>query len=234
MTELPESLFANPVWSALHSKDHRHFAVLAREACRYPADVAPFAAVASPTEAALLQLHTLLAPGEFVWLIGESYPHPPQLVFEQTLEVLQMVLPNEVQPPPPAPEILPLSNENAPEMVALTDIAFPGFFRSRTCEMGSYFGMRSQGQLIAMAGERLTLDGYPEMSGVCTHPDHRGKGYAEKLIWHLARHHRRQNLTSWLHVSANNDRAIQLYLRMGFIKARKVILHHIRRKDQPA
>jgi len=232
MTELPESLFANPVWSALHSKRHSHFALSSGEACRYPADVAPFAAVASPTEATLLQLHTLLAPGEFVWIIGESYPHPPQLVFEQTLEVLQMVLPAEVQPPSsPTPEIIPLTNENAPEMVALTDIAFPGFFRSRTCEMGSYFGVRSQGQLIAMAGERLTLDGYPEMSGVCTHPDHRSKGYAEKLIWHLARHHRRQGLTSWLHVSANNDRAIQLYLRMGFIKARKVILHRICRND---
>jgi predicted GNAT family acetyltransferase len=231
MPELPETLFANPVWSALHSKQHRHFALSSGEACRYPADVAPFAAVATPTEAALLQLHSLLAPGEFAWIIGESYPHPPQLFFEQTLECLQMVLPEEVQPPPPTPEILSLSNENAPEMVALTDIAFPGFFRSRTCEMGSYFGVRSRGQLIAMAGERLTLEGYPEISGVCTHPDHRGKGYAEKLIWHLARHHRRQGLTSWLHVSATNDRAIQLYLRLGFIKARKVILHRISRKE---
>ena len=120
-------------------------------------------------------------------------------------------------------------------MVALTDVAFPGFFRSRTCEMGSYFGVRSEGRLIAMGGERLKLDGalksYPEISGVCTHPDHRGKGYAENLIWHLVKNHRRDGLVSWLHVSATNDRAIQLYLRMGFVEARRVILHRISRKD---
>ncbi|MBB5316236.1 GNAT family N-acetyltransferase [Tunturibacter empetritectus] len=230
MFDLPESLFANPVWTALHTK-HRHFAISAGEACRYPADVAPFAAVASPTEAALLQLHSLLVPGESVWIAAESYPHPTQLVFEQTLECLQMVLPAKIEPPAARVEIVPLSGREAPEMVALTDLAFPGFFRSRTCEMGSYFGVRSEGQLIAMGGERLKLDGptesYPEISGICTHPDHRGKRYAENLIWHLVRRHRRDGAVSWLHVSAGNHRAIQLYLRMGFVEARRVLLHRI-------
>jgi GNAT superfamily N-acetyltransferase len=96
-----------------------------------------------------------------------------------------MVLPEDVTPPGPTPEIVPLSSANSPEMVALTDLAFPGFFRSRTCEMGSYYGVRSDGELIAMSGERLTLDGYPEISGVCTHPAHRGKGLAAALIWQL-------------------------------------------------
>ncbi|WP_433965604.1 GNAT family N-acetyltransferase [Tunturiibacter gelidiferens] len=230
MTDLPESLFANPVWNALHTK-HRHFALSVGEACRYPGDVAPFAAVASPNEAALTQLHALLVPGESVWIVGESYPRLPQLVFEQRLECLQMVLPEEITPSARTVEIVPLTNEDAPEMVALTDVAFPGFFRSRTCEMGSYFGVRSEGQLIAMGGERLTLDGYPEVSGICTRPGHRGKGYAENLIWHLVRNHRREGLVSWLHVSATNERAIQIYLRMGFVEVRRVILHRISRKD---
>jgi ribosomal protein S18 acetylase RimI-like enzyme len=229
MTDLPESLFANPVWSALHTR-HRHFALSAGDACRYPADVAPFAAVASPGPDNLLQLHSLLAPRESVWIVGESYPQPPELAFEQTLLVLQMVLPAEIAPPAPSTEILPLSNHHAPEMVALTDLAFPGFFRSKTCEMGSYFGIRSNGQLIAMGGERLILDGYPEISGICTHPDHRGKGYAENLIWHLVRNHRREGLVSWLHVSATNQRAIDLYRRMGFTEARRVTLHLVSRK----
>ncbi|NYF89234.1 GNAT family N-acetyltransferase [Tunturiibacter empetritectus] len=230
MFDLPEDLFANPVWTALHTR-HRQFAISAGEACRYPAAVVPFAAVAAPTETALLQLHSLLAPGESVWIVGESYPHPPQLVFEQTLECLQMVLPAEIEPPAATVEIAQLSCREALEMVALTDLAFPGFFRSKTCEMGSYFGVRSDGQLVAMGGERLKLDGplksYSEISGVCTHPDHRGKGYAENLIWHLGRKHRRDGLVSWLHVSATNDRAIQLYLRMGFVEARRVMLHRI-------
>jgi predicted GNAT family acetyltransferase len=116
-------------------------------------------------------------------------------------------------------------------MVALTDLAFPGFFRSRTCDMGSYYGIRSDGELIAMGGERLMLDGYPEISGICTHPAHRGKGHAASLIWQLARDHRRDGLVSWLHVSAENHHAIELYLRMGFIVVRKVKLHRMSRKD---
>src|SRR3982074_260902 len=98
MNDLPESLFANPAWHALHTK-HRHFAVSAGDACRYPADVAPFAAVAAPTTVALKQLHSLLAPGESVWLIGGSYPLVAELSFEGTMECLQMVLPQKVVVP---------------------------------------------------------------------------------------------------------------------------------------
>jgi ribosomal protein S18 acetylase RimI-like enzyme len=142
-----------------------------------------------------------------------------------------MVLPEEVTPPGPTPEIVPLSCANAHEMVALTDLAFPGFFRSRTCDMGPYYGVRSEGELVAMGGTRLTLDGYPEISGVCTHPAHRGKGLAASLIWHLVRDHRRDGLVSWLHVSAQNHHAIELYLRLGFTTVRKVKLHRISRSD---
>jgi GNAT superfamily N-acetyltransferase len=230
MTDLPENLFANPVWHALRTK-HRHFAVSAGEASRYPADVAPFAAVATPSKNALQSLHALLVPGEYVWLIGESYPSIPELSCEGTLECLQMVLPKDVTPLAPTLEIVPLSSADAPEMVALAGLAFPGFFRSRTCEMGSYYGVRSDGELIAMGGERLTLDGYPEISGICTHPEHRGKGHAAGLILHLVRNHRREGFISWLHVSAENHHAIALYLRMGFTVARKVKLHHICRND---
>src|SRR5580658_2427783 len=137
MSDLPESLFANPTWHALQTK-HRHFAESAGDACRYPAEVAPFAGVAEPSKAAMQQLHSLLAPDESVWIIGESYPPVPELVFEETLACLQMVLPEEVTPPAPTTEIVQLSSANAAEMVALTTLAFPGFFRSRTCEMGTY------------------------------------------------------------------------------------------------
>jgi len=230
MTDLPEDLFANPVCHALRTK-HRHFAVSSGEARRYPADVAPFAAVASPSKSAQQSLHSLLMPEEYVWLIGESYPSVPELSCAESLECLQMLLPEEVAPPTPAFGIVPLSSNNASEMVALTDLAFPGFFRSRTCEMGSDYGVRSEGELIAMGGERITLDGYPEISGICTHPAHRGRGHAASLIWHLARNHRSEGLVSWLHVSVENHHAIELYLRMGFMVARKVELHRICRND---
>jgi len=234
MNDLPENLFANPVWHALQTK-HHHFVVFAGDACRYPADVAPFAAVARYSSTALQQLHSLLEPSESVWLIGESYPRVPGLSFGETLKCLQMVLPEEVTPPGPTTEIVRLSDANALEMVALTTLAFPGFFRKRTCEMGSYYGVRygtrSDGELIAMGGERMMLDGYAEISGVCTHPAHRGKGLAASLIWQLVRDHRRDGLVSWLHVGSENRRAIDLYLRMGFKEVREVTLNRISRRD---
>jgi len=235
MHDLPEHLFANPAWNALHGK-HRHFALSAGDACRYPADVAPFGAVAAPTANALQQLYSLLSPGESIWLVGEAFPRIPELAFQDTLECLQMVLPANVVPPAATTagnaEIVPLTDAHASEMVALTDIAFPGFFRERTCEMGSYYGVRAgNGELIAMSGERLMLEGYSEISGVCTHPAHRGRGLAGRLMWQLVRNHRRDGLVSWLHVTASNRRAIDLYHHMGFQTARTVMLHRVLRKD---
>jgi ribosomal protein S18 acetylase RimI-like enzyme len=229
MDDLPESLFANPVWHALRTK-HRHLALSAGDACRYAADVAPFAAVEAPTRAALEGLHSLLEAGEAVWVFGENWPSMAGLFCEGTLDCLQMVLPESVAPPPPAIDLDQLFAPHAGEMMALTNLAFPGFFRDRTCDMGAYYGVRSGGELIAMGGERLMLDGYSEISGVCTHPSHRGKGLARGLIWHLARNHRRDGLVSWLHVGADNHHAVELYLRLGFRTVRKVTIHRISRQ----
>ena len=230
MAELPQELFANPIYHALITKQS-HLGVSVGAACRYLADVAPFAAVVEPTKTALQQLHSLLTEGESVWVMEEDCPSIAELLFEERLECLQMVLPAEVLPPAPAMEIVYLSDADAPEMVALTTLAFPGFFRRRTCEMGSYYGIRSEGELVAMGGERLMLDGYSEISGVCTHPAHRGKGYAANIIWHLVRDHQRAGIVSWLHVSSMNHPAIELYRRMGFTVAHHVVLHRIRRKN---
>jgi ribosomal protein S18 acetylase RimI-like enzyme len=229
MSDLPKSLFANPVWHALQTQ-HRHFAISKGDACRYPADVAPFVTVAEPTATALQLLHSLLVPGEQVWLIGED-PPIGEFICDKMLECLQMVLPDDIGPPELAQNIVPLSSADAPAMVSLTDLAFPGFFRIRTCEMGSYYGIYSEGELIAMGGERLKLDGYAEISGVCTHPAHRGNGFAASLIWHLAQKHRREGVVPWLHVSSTNQNAIDLYLRLGFTVAHTVKVHRIRRKD---
>jgi ribosomal protein S18 acetylase RimI-like enzyme len=230
MTDLPERLFLNPVWHALHSR-HQDFVVEAGEACRYPADVAPFATVGTSSASAMRELASLLIEGESLWIFAEEYLAVPELNRFDTLKCLQMVLPDEVKPPEREMEMVPLSAEDGPAMVALTDVAFPGFFRSRTYAMGSYFGVRAEGKLIAMGGERLKLDGYPEISGVCTHPDHRGKGYAASLIWEVVRKHRRDGDVSWLHVASANRRAIELYHRMGFVTSREVTLHRVTRKS---
>jgi GNAT superfamily N-acetyltransferase len=230
MTGLPENLFANPVWHALGTR-HRHFCISAGQARRYPADVAPFVAVEEPTLDALKAVHSLLVSGEQVWIADAKFPECPELVWETSLECLQMVLPEDVTPPEDTNGILKLSCADAPAMVALTDLAFPGFFRVKTCEMGNYYGVGVDGELVSMSGERIMLEEYPEVSGVCTHPAHRGKGYAAALMWQVIRDHRRDGLISWLHVSAGNTNAIELYLKMGFVEGRRQVWHRISRRD---
>jgi ribosomal protein S18 acetylase RimI-like enzyme len=234
MSDLPQSLYLNPVWHSLRGP-HRHLAIDGGDACRYPADVTPFAALAEPSAAALRHLRGLLAPADSVWIVDGGEPRIPELSVEGNLECLQMVLSPKapLSAPAPALEIVPLGASQAAEMVALTDVAFPGFFRPGTYRMGSYFGVRAaDGRLIAMAGERLRLEGYPEMSGICTHPAHRGQGLARQLILHLAALHRRQGLVSWLQVSAANTNAIALYRDIGFETARSAMLLRISRADR--
>lgn len=160
--DLPRSLFANPILHALETR-HRHLAIQAGSALRYPADVAPFAAVAEPDERALRDLIGLLAFGEALWLAGDHYPRAPGLIVEATLPCLQMVL-EAGSLPAGDPEIQQLSSRDSHDMVTLTDLAFPGFFRPGTWEMGAYYGVRREGELIAMGGERLLLPGYSEIS----------------------------------------------------------------------
>jgi ribosomal protein S18 acetylase RimI-like enzyme len=227
VTALPESLFLNPVWHALHGP-HRHLAGIEGGACRYPADVAPFAAIGAPSPASFAELRSLLDPGESVWIVDYGRTAPGLAVVD-ALECAQMVLPAEVEIAAPGRDVLPLTATHAQEMVALTNVAFPGFFRPATYRMGSFFGVRVDGELLAMGGERLLLPRHPEMSAICTHPDHRGEGLATDVIRHLARHHRRAGLVSWLHVGAPNRRAIDLYASLGFERVRSIMLHRIAR-----
>jgi len=97
--------------------------------------------------------------------------------------------------------------------------------------MGSYFGVRVDGKLVAMGGERMMIDEFVELSAVCTHPAHRGNGYGTSIIGQLAGNHRRDGIVSWLHVSCTNRNAIQLYLRLGFEVVRKIGVSLVSRKE---
>lgn len=248
MNDLPASLFSNPVWNALHSV-HRHLALYPTDASvradrgktrtvramRYPAEVVPFVSVFDETSEAFGQAASMMAPTEAPWIIAEKFVENSGLKRTRTLECFQMVLPEEVEFPEAgsSTRIVALDGSHAREMVELTDVAFPGFFRPRTYEMGSYFGIRSStGKLIAMGGERLKLDGYSEISAVCTHPDFRGHAYGTGIIWEIARMHRRQGVVSFLHVGCANEGAVKLYLRMGFHNVRRVTLHQVTKLDE--
>jgi ribosomal protein S18 acetylase RimI-like enzyme len=226
---MPGAPFLNPVWHALHGP-HRNLAIVEGNACRYPADVSPFAAIGAPGDRTFDELRLLLAPEESVWIVDFGRTVPGLKVVD-SLDCVQMVLPADAELPTRSDGVIPLTPANAHEMVRLTDMAFPGFFRPRTYRMGSYWGVRVNGELVAMGGERLRLDGYPELSSICTHPAHRGKGLASNVIGHIMRCHRAAGLRSWLHVGAPNTRAIDLYTSLGFQRVRTLMLHRIVRTD---
>jgi predicted GNAT family acetyltransferase len=115
-----------------------------------------------------------------------------------------------------SPPIVELDASDSPEMLELTALTKPGPFGPRTHELGHYVGIRDSGKLVAMAGERLKVPGYTEVSAVCTHPDHLGKGYAAALMTEIMRGIRERGETPFLHVRSDNSRAIVIYERLGF------------------
>jgi predicted GNAT family acetyltransferase len=112
--------------------------------------------------------------------------------------------------------VLDLSAEDVPDMLELVRLTEPGPFLPRTIEMGHYIGIRKEGRLVAMAGERLYPSGYREISAVCTHPDHQRKGYAQLLVSRLARENWQHGVVPFLHVSPGNTTAQRLYERLHF------------------
>jgi predicted GNAT family acetyltransferase len=122
-----------------------------------------------------------------------------------------------------------LGPDDVPEMLALVELTKPGPFRLRTIELGTYIGLRQSGRLVAMAGERLWIDDFREVSAVCTHPDVQGRGYARALIARVVNRMMRAGQTPILHVESANKRAIDLYLALGFVPRTELSLLYARR-----
>jgi ribosomal protein S18 acetylase RimI-like enzyme len=205
----------NPVWHSLVTR-HSGLAITARGAAKYPATVAPFAAVEDATVHAANQLASLIADGDSVFLVGVAPPAPPGWVLIPGKPVLQMIC-NARVAELAGPDPVRLGARQRDDMLALTALVFPGFFRARTLEMGDYFGIYDGSRLAAMAGERMRLDGYQELSAVCTHPDYTGRGYAQRLLALLCNSAFDRGLTPFLHVFTDNERAIGVYRKLGFV-----------------
>ncbi len=151
-------------------------------------------------------------------LVGERAPPASfEVVLRKTLE--QMVGPTTRGPvdrSPPRVPLVPLGAADADEMMALVELTKPGPFSIRTHELGSYLGIRDNGKLVAMVGERMRLDGYTEISAVCAHPDYRGRGYPHALIKALSNTILERGEVPFLHVFSDNQSAIALYEKLGF------------------
>ncbi|MGW7439674.1 GNAT family N-acetyltransferase [Streptomyces sp. NPDC054849] len=210
----------NPVWAALTGA-HRGFAEFgpAGLAARYTADASPFAAPADPQDPrAWADLAALAGPDEEVWVTGLVTP-PPGWATAVTVPGVQ--LDGRAVRAEAAPEAAPLGRDDVPEMLELVGLTRPGPFLDRTVELGTYLGIRHGGRLVAMAGERMRPAGWSEISAVCTHPDHRGRGLAGRLIRAVAASVRERGDIPFLHAAAENTDAVRLYESMGFTLRRR-------------
>ncbi|SMC90380.1 GNAT family N-acetyltransferase [Pedobacter nyackensis] len=212
----------NPTWNALTST-HQHFALGADTAKRYPANVLPFVGFDSKALNPFEILKNIVTPGEVIYVVGDLPELPSSWTVSDKIEGDQMVCSQLIDIKyDESTELLKLGAADAPEMYALINRVQPGFYKEDTAKLGSYYGIRVNGQLVAMAGERLKMTGLSEVSAVCTHPDHTGKGYAGQLVSLVCKQMITQDKTPFLHVVSSNERAIKLYERLGFVKRRSI------------
>ncbi|MFE2538390.1 GNAT family N-acetyltransferase [Streptomyces sp. NPDC059371] len=214
----PPHVLDNAAWAAL-TGPHAHLAERVGRAARYPADVSPFTALADPADPRSWDdLAELVGPGA-VTPVTAVQSVPDGWTIEHSGDGVQLTattLHSE-----PAPEAVRLGLADVPEILDLIALTRPGPFLPRTVELGTYLGIREDGRLIALAGERLHPPGWTEISAVCTHPDHRGKGLATRLVRAVAAGIRERGETPFLHAAADNTNAIRLYESIGFTLRRR-------------
>lgn len=205
----------NPFWSALESI-HAGLALIHGEVRRYPSDIAPFLGIPHGKVAMDDALEALLPEGDSVLMLGVAPERLPagwmlnplgalaQMICEGPLEYLE------------GPPIIELDERHRADVLALTALVYPHYFRPRTMQMGRYFGIYIEGRLAAMIGERLGAMGHREMSAICTHPDFLGRGYARHLTAWLANDTLQRGSVPFLHVAHSNTRAKKMYEQSGW------------------
>lgn len=223
------------IWTALTTRQ-AHLGQGDALARRYLADVAPFAALADETPAAYQALHALLQPHETVALLSQDEPRLIDALQATRIGLLHRMAATRAAEAgssgsAAAPDVIRLSVADTDEMLDLVQKTKPGPFGKRTPEMGNYIGMRDGGRLIAMAGERMRMDGYVEISAVCVDETWRGKGLAGRLIQVLRGEIERRGETPFLHVFSENHSAIGLYERLGFEVCDTFVLSRVGRVD---
>lgn len=210
----------NPFWSSLRSRHHA-IALCRGEAARYPAEFAPFLGVASAQADVSAAIASLVDPGESVYLLGVAPALPHGWVLEAFAPLAQMICPAPIAVID-GPEVIELTDAHRADVLALTALVYPHYFRPRTMELGRYFGIYQDGRLAAMIGERLGMDAQQEISAVCTHPDFNGRGYARRLVALLSNDNLARGRLPFLHVSHQNHRAKQLYEQLGYRHRRDI------------
>jgi ribosomal protein S18 acetylase RimI-like enzyme len=220
------------IWRALTGVQES-FAEGDERARRYPAAIAPFAATRDTEPASFRSLLALVSGGDRIALFTtEELKPPPALSLIQGDSVDQMVFEDAgacaAQPGAP---IEALGVADVPQMLALASVTQPGPFGPRTIELGDYIGIRQRGVLVAMAGERMRLDGFTEISAVCVDPAYRGHGFAVNLVGSLVSSIAARSDIPFLHVFSSNRAAIVRYRKLGFALRRRMHLAVLARAE---
>ena len=217
LSEEQQTFLANPFFNALTTRQTA-FAEHIGGAIRYKPEILPFTGV--PTEDTVIDATRLRKETDtnFIGVIPNLEADTPGAVRAACLQMAYAKQTGNV--PDQLPNECELSAAEAHEMVDLTQVAFPGYFRRETYKLGRYIGLRVEGQLVAMAGHRTRMPGLREISGVCTRPGHTGKGYAQHLIKRLL--HDTTGELPYLHVVSTNTRAVAIYHALGFITTGEV------------
>jgi ribosomal protein S18 acetylase RimI-like enzyme len=214
MSPTDEALLDNPAYASLCGA-HARFAQVRGRSRRYPADVAPFLGMPSPPSPQdWCDAAGLVAPGTYAAVPYSGAELPDTWRAVAAFDLVQMI--GERVSGVDCVEAIPLSAADVPEMMELVARTEPGPFLTRTIELGDYLGIRSDGALVAMAGERFHLDGWTEISAVCTSAEHRGQGLASQLVGALIARIQLRSQRVFLHVLSTNTGAIRLYEELGF------------------
>jgi predicted GNAT family acetyltransferase len=219
---VPEHPLDRPVWSALNG-GWKAVSWGDARARQLDPEYGPFAACNDRSTDALKALAACSPGVDGLWIVeDEDFPLPPGLTVVKRALCHQMWA-RAIAPGGPVPDVLRLGDEDAAEMLALALSTKPGPFAARTHAIGNFIGVRIDGRLAAMAGERMRMDGFAEVSGVCTHPDFRGRGLASGLMRMVAERILARGDVPFLHTYADNAVAIAMYEALGF-RFRKALL----------
>jgi ribosomal protein S18 acetylase RimI-like enzyme len=218
----------NPVYHALCTTD-ASFNIGNDVVKFFHQEVSPFAGFDEENKNGFEQLHDLLPQGRKI-----LYAKPSPIAAPKGWEVQHEIEGRQFVYEGGAvsgsfPDIVLLNETHVEEMIALTRLTKPGPFDNRTIEFGQYHGIFENGKLAAMTGQRLHINNFTEISAVCTHPDHLGKGYATALLQHQLQIILNNDEIPFLHVRADNDRAIAVYERLGFKVSRPMFFYFMKR-----
>jgi len=217
----------NPAWYSL-SETHKDFAVEHSGVKFYQPDYCPFGGLLDLNKTGT-GIEEYASMTENFFIVGTKPVLSDKVVLMNELVCNQMVLKKNISIKAAEPITELRTERHKTDLFELVNLIQPGYFKIKTSDLGSYYGIYKEGRLIAVAGERMKMNGYTELSAIITHPKHTGRGYAKQLIAHAVDKVQLEGNIPYLHVAHNNAGAIGLYEKLGFSTRREISFWNIAR-----